>query len=116
MTYANTMDSGNPPITLPPGSHTIEMDMDVVLLPREYTFAVGIHHSTGSTVELIERALDFSVLRVAENGDDNYRWPTVWGYVRPSTRWYSPGLFVKPLTTGITVAQDFVVGGNNGTC
>src|SRR5262249_62255 len=53
VTYANTMDSGNPPITLPPGSHTIEMDMDVVLLPREYTFAVGIHHSTGSTVELI---------------------------------------------------------------
>ena len=50
VTYVNTMDNGNPPITLPLGLHTIEMEMDVVLLPREYTFAVGIpsvyrHHS-----------------------------------------------------------------------
>ena len=113
--YASTIDGGNPPIRIPPRLHTIEMDMDVVLLPREYTFAVGIHHSTGTTIELIERALDFTVLRVAQNGGDSYRWPTVWGYVRPSSRWYARELFPNALTTGVRGAQDQIVGGNNGT-
>jgi lipopolysaccharide transport system ATP-binding protein len=97
VTHTSNIDGGEPPIRLPKGRHTVTLDFDVALLPRQYTFLLGIHHFNGTTVDWIERALDFTVLRVAENGGDNYRWPSVRGYVRPVTRWNAPELFPTEL-------------------
>jgi homopolymeric O-antigen transport system ATP-binding protein len=90
VTYSSTIDGGNPPIRLLSGRHTVTLELDVVLLPRQYTFVVGINHFNGTTIDWIERALDFTVLNVTENSSDYYRWREVRGYVRPLAHWYIP--------------------------
>jgi lipopolysaccharide transport system ATP-binding protein len=87
VTNSTSTDEGNPPVRLPQGSHTIKLELNATLLPNQYSLLVALHHSSGLTVEWIERALDFTVQRVAASGLDSYRWPSVRGYVRPPARW-----------------------------
>jgi len=85
VTNSTSIDGGNPPVLLRRGIHEVTLDIDTVLMPRRYSFLIGLHHFNGTTIDWIERALSFSVLNVAENGGDNYRW--IRGYVRPAARW-----------------------------
>jgi len=87
VTNSTSTDGGNPPVRLRQGSHTIKLELNTTLLPNQYSLLVALHHSSGLTVEWIERALDFTVQRVAASGLDSYRWPSVRGYVRPPARW-----------------------------
>ncbi|MBA3514345.1 MAG: ABC transporter ATP-binding protein [Pyrinomonadaceae bacterium] len=113
VTFTSSLDGGNPPVRLPKGRHTITLEIDVVLMPRQYTFLVALGHLDGTTIDWIERVLDFTVLRVAQSGDDSYRWTSVRGYVRPRARWHAPGLFPTALVTNAeTIPEDVTVGGN----
>jgi lipopolysaccharide transport system ATP-binding protein len=87
VTYSTTLDGGQGPRFLAKGRHEIEVDLYVALLPREYTIDVGIHHHNGATADFVQRTLDFTVLRVAEDGDDHYPWPQTRGFVRPLAVW-----------------------------
>jgi lipopolysaccharide transport system ATP-binding protein len=87
VTYSSNIDGGASPGVFAKGSHTVHVDIDVTLLPRKYSFIVAIHHFNGTTIDWIERALDFTVLNVSANGGDYYRWTPVRGYVRPPARW-----------------------------
>ena len=87
VTNSSNIDGGKPPFRLGPGKHVISLELHTVLMPRQYTFLVGLSHFNGLTVEWIDNSLEFSVQRVAETGSDNYRWSSVRGYVRPETRW-----------------------------
>lgn len=113
VTFTSNIDEGGSPVRLTPGRHTITLELDVVLMPRQYTFVVAIGHLDGTTIDWIERVLDFTVLRVAQSGDDSYRWTSVRGYVRPRARWHGPGLFQATLAmdAGAT-PEDVTVGGN----
>ncbi len=98
--------------TLSPGRHVITFECGPDLLPRLYSFTIGLSHSNGVTIEWVERALDFDVLRVAETGDDSYRWTTVRGYVRPPARWSGPNkVETTESETSKDGVQDVVVGG-----
>jgi hypothetical protein len=87
VTYSTTMDDGRGPAFLKKGRHEVSADFDVVLLPRDYTIDLGVHHHDGRTADFVQRTLDFSVLRVAETGEEHFRWPITRGYVRPSATW-----------------------------
>jgi lipopolysaccharide transport system ATP-binding protein len=88
VSYSTNTDGGVEPVTLGVGRHEIWAELDVTLLPREYTIDAGIHHHrSGKTADLVQRTLDFTVLRVAESGDDHYRWPKTRGLVRAGARW-----------------------------
>jgi lipopolysaccharide transport system ATP-binding protein len=87
VTYSTTLDGGRGPLFLAEGRHEIMADFDVALLPREYTIDVGIHHHNGTTADFVQRTLDFSVLRVAEGGDDHYLWGQSRGFVRAPAAW-----------------------------
>jgi lipopolysaccharide transport system ATP-binding protein len=113
VTFTSNIDGGGSPVRLTPGRHTITLELDVVLMPRQYTFVVALGHLEGTTVDWIERVLDFTVLRVAQSGDDSYRWTSVRGYVRPRARWHGPGLFPATLAmNGSATPEDVTVGGN----
>ncbi len=88
VTSSISVDGGKPPLFLAKGMHTVSLEIDMVLLPRRYSFLIGIHHYNGTTIDWIERALSFAVLNVAENGSDNYRWSEVRGYIRPTSLWH----------------------------
>jgi len=113
VTNSNSIDDGQLPLHLTSGPQTITLEMEPGLLPRQYTFLIGLHHSSGLTIEWIERALDFTVLRVAQTGTDSYRWPAVRGYVRPAARWFRPdSVGSTDLRSAVgDVPEDLAVGG-----
>jgi lipopolysaccharide transport system ATP-binding protein len=86
VTYATTAD-GREPGPIGRGRHEISAAFETVLLPRDYTLTVGLHHSTGATADFVERVGRFTVLRVAESGTDHYPWPRARGYVRAAGQW-----------------------------
>jgi lipopolysaccharide transport system ATP-binding protein len=89
VTYSSNIDGGRPPAYFPRGRYSVTVDMDVVLLPRQYTIDLGIHHRDGRTIDWVDRTLDFTVLNVPETGSDYYPWPAhVRGFVRPAARWH----------------------------
>jgi lipopolysaccharide transport system ATP-binding protein len=85
--YATTMDGGKGSRFLARGRHEVSAVFEGVLLPREYTIDLGVHHHDGTTADLVQRTLDFTVLRVAESGDDHYRWGRTRGFVRGRAEW-----------------------------
>jgi lipopolysaccharide transport system ATP-binding protein len=86
---ATPTDWGQGPVHLRPGRYTIEADFDPVLLPHEYSIDLGIHHcTTGRSVDFVQRTRDFTVLRVAEQAAESFRWHPVRGYVRLPGRWH----------------------------
>ena len=112
VTNSTSIDGGNPPLHLPLGKHTINLELDATLLPRQYSLLVALHHSSGLTVEWIERALDFTVQRVAESGLDSYRWPSIRGYIRPPARWAVASKEGSPeAQTHLGETEDLVFGG-----
>ena len=87
VTHSNSLDEGKPPIHLREGRHIINVDMNITLLPRVYSLLLGIHHLNGTTIDWIERALDFTIVNVGHNSSDHYQWESVRGYVRPIAHW-----------------------------
>jgi lipopolysaccharide transport system ATP-binding protein len=87
VTYATTLDGGKGPRRLAKGRHEGSAGFDVVLLPRDYTIDLGVHHHDGTTADFVQRCLDFTVIRVAEDGGDHYRWERTRGLVRAGASW-----------------------------
>jgi lipopolysaccharide transport system ATP-binding protein len=89
VTYSSNLDGGRLPVRFLQGRYSVAVDMDVILLPRQYTIDLGIHHRDGRTIDWVERTLDFTVLNVPDSGSDYYPWPShVRGFVRPVTVWH----------------------------
>lgn len=97
VTYSTSMDGGRKPLRLSPGILDVTAEFCVTLLPREYTIDVGIHHSSGTTADYVQRTYDFSVLPVAQTGEDHYRWKRTRGYVRADATWELGELRPTPL-------------------
>jgi hypothetical protein len=97
VTYSTTLDCGREPTFIAKGRHAVTAAFDTVLLPLEYTIGVGVHYYNGMTADFVQRALNFTILRVAENGEDHYLWPRTRGLVRARARWSSRGCDVQPL-------------------
>jgi lipopolysaccharide transport system ATP-binding protein len=88
VTYATTADGGSGARRLMPGRHELTATFEgLTLLPRQYTIDLGVHHQNGATADYVQRVCDFTVLRVAEEGDDHYPWPRTRGLVRVPVRW-----------------------------
>jgi hypothetical protein len=89
VTYSTTMRGDSRAAVLRRGRYAMAADLDVVLLPREYTIDVGVHHGDGTTSDMVQRALDFTVLRVAESGSEHYPWPQTRGLVHAPASWHT---------------------------
>jgi len=90
VTYLSNIDGARQPTNFPRGRYSVAVDMDVVLLPRQYTIDLGIHHRSGRTIDWVDRTLDFTVLNVPETGSDYYPWSDARGFVRPAAHWHGP--------------------------
>jgi homopolymeric O-antigen transport system ATP-binding protein len=88
VTYATTMEGGRGGRRLGPGRHELTATFEgVTLLPRQYTIDLGVHHQNGATADYVQRVYDFSILRVAADGDDHYPWSRTRGLIRVPARW-----------------------------
>jgi lipopolysaccharide transport system ATP-binding protein len=87
VSYSTTLDGEGKRYYIPKGRREVTAEFDIVLLPRDYTIDLGLHYNDGTTVDLVQRTLDFNVLRVPESGNDYYRWNRVRGHVRAQAHW-----------------------------
>lgn len=87
VTYSTTMDRGQDSMMIGRGQHIVTAEFDVALLPRQYTIDLGIHTHNGTTADMVQRTLDFSVLRVAEGASGHYPWPRTRGLLSAGARW-----------------------------
>jgi lipopolysaccharide transport system ATP-binding protein len=83
-------DDGHTPFRLEPGTHTIEVDLEMTLLPGDYTITVGIHERDFRTYDYVEGVLGFAGLNVPEGETPEYPWPITRGMVRVPSRWSMP--------------------------
>ena len=84
------VDGNREPWAFEAGIHRVVTDIDMVLLPRRYSLDIAIIRSGGNEIDYVQQVLDFNSLPVSRGGDDNHRWQTVHGYVRPQSRWRQP--------------------------
>lgn len=77
------------PCRLPAGKHRVEAEFHLALLPRSYIIGTNIYRQNGDSIDFVERAFDFDVLRSSESEFGDYRWLKVRGYIRPVARWTS---------------------------
>jgi len=84
---ALSSDDGTPLLSLEPGTHLIRADLELTLLPGDYTIDVGIHPPSHS-FDFVERALSFEVINVPYEDTLPYPWPTTRGVVRPLSQWF----------------------------
>jgi lipopolysaccharide transport system ATP-binding protein len=99
VTYSTTMDGGKGPMLLKRGRHEVSAEFNAFLLPRDYTIDLGVHHHNGASADFVQRTLDFTVLRVAENGADHYPWPRTRGFARIEACWNLNSNLPGPLET-----------------
>lgn len=87
-TLANT-DAGGKHLVLEPGVQSVDVQIDMALLPGTgYAIDLAVHRSaSGFVVDSAERILSFAVINVARNSSDHYPWDQVRGYVRPQALW-----------------------------
>ncbi len=71
------------------GWHEIRLRIDETFFPGHYSLLVGLHKDDGTTVDFVERALDFEVLNTGKGEPNHYRW-SVRGYLRPQQEWQGP--------------------------
>jgi lipopolysaccharide transport system ATP-binding protein len=90
VTNSSTMDNSGSGVVLQKGCHQIEATFDFNLLPGRYCVGIGIFRYTGTNTDWMERALDFEVRKITQDGSDCYRWNNVRGFVRPEVRWSLP--------------------------
>jgi lipopolysaccharide transport system ATP-binding protein len=83
----HSTDDGSTLLDFDPGVHELVVDVDAVLLPRDYVVDVGISFSSGVTLDWVERAISFTVINVVDGETAPYRPAQVRGFVRPPTRW-----------------------------
>jgi len=81
-------DGGQAPLPLKAGLETVTVDLDVELLPRQYSIDLAVHHADGRTIDLVQRTLDFTVMKVAQNSANSFRWTRARGYITPPAEWH----------------------------
>ena len=87
VTSSYSLDGGRPPVELFPGWYRVLVELDLTLLPRHYALDVAVCYSGGADIDVVNSALKFEALGLAQAGDDHYRWETVHGFIRVEGRW-----------------------------
>jgi lipopolysaccharide transport system ATP-binding protein len=70
------------------GKHLVEVDINIKLLPNNYSISALIaFHSNGTPVDWVETVCSFSVSAVGTQTGADYPWGVVHGFVEPDSNW-----------------------------
>ncbi len=78
-------DDGEP-LRLEPGTHRLSAELDMTLLPGDYSVVVGMH-GVSHTFDYVERVFGFTSVNVPHGDAAPYPWPETRGVVRVPSRW-----------------------------
>lgn len=99
VTQSLSCDGGTPPFFMGRGRHEIRLRIDDIVFPGCYSLLAGVHKMDGTTIDFVERSLDFEVLNTAKGELNHYAW-SVRGYLRPAQQWQEPFLIDQSDTRG----------------
>jgi ABC-type polysaccharide/polyol phosphate transport system ATPase subunit len=89
ITQSLSSDDNHGLIPMKPGIYEIQVEINDVIFPGRYSLLSGIHKRDGTTVEFIERAIEFEILNTGKGEVNHYAW-SVRGTLRPSGTWTGP--------------------------
>lgn len=69
------------------GSNAIECKINNQLQPGNYTITIGVHDTSGMTLDFVEDILDFSVLNIGEGDNAGFTYDFKLGYVHFDSQW-----------------------------
>ena len=78
-------DEGEP-LRLEPGTHRLNAELEMTLLPGDYSVVVGVH-GVSHTYDYVERVFGFTSVNVPHGDAAPYPWPETRGVVRVPSRW-----------------------------
>jgi lipopolysaccharide transport system ATP-binding protein len=88
---AHSTDRVRPRLTLAPGAHRVDVQIDAALMPGEYAVDFAVHDGSvigrEKTLDAVARVGRFHVVNGAVDGDE-YPWFNVRGHWRPETTWF----------------------------
>jgi lipopolysaccharide transport system ATP-binding protein len=84
---AQSLGADRPAQPLGVGPFDATVSMAVTLVPGQYAIDVALTNLSGYIVDQVDRALRFTVLNAADEGIDEYPWPTLSGHVRAESEW-----------------------------
>ena len=73
-------------LDLDTGDYEIHISLELTLFPGSYSVLLGAHQLDGTTVDWVERCLDFEVLNAAADSTEHHPWAAR-GFFRPCERW-----------------------------
>ena len=95
VTQSCSNDGSGVPAVMEAGWHEIRLRIDETFFPGRYSLLAGLHKEDGTTIDFVERALDFEVLNTGKGEPNHYRWG-VRGYLRPQQQWQAPSRLRNP--------------------
>lgn len=84
--YMNTIN-GVDPFLIQAGERVVQANLVNDLAPGNYSISAGIHYSNGLTIDLVEDAYSFTVLKASNREDGHYPYEWSHGYVHPKAEW-----------------------------
>lgn len=63
------------------GNYKLNLKIAEFLLPGSYSIYLGLGRTNGKTIEWIERAYDFHVIKTSYAADEHYRWDESHGFI-----------------------------------
>lgn len=75
-----------PGLELNVGDYEIRVILDINLFPGSYSVLLGAHRINGTTIDWLERCLDFEVLNSPFESPNHHPWATR-GFMRPDEDW-----------------------------
>ena len=75
------------PSTIDVGTVIVHARINARLLPGSYRVGAHVLRGDGTTIDLLDEGLGFTVDRAGKEDGDYYRWDRVTGFVRPETTW-----------------------------
>ena len=76
-----------PPMSLDPGTHEIRADLDLTVLPGEYSITVALNEVGRFNIDHVERVLSFAAINVGHRGSPVHPWQQVRPAARPRSSW-----------------------------
>ena len=70
-----------------PGENKIKVSIQNSLQPGNYSLTIGVHETSGRTLDFVEEILNFRVLNIGEGDSAGFTYDFKLGYVRFNSKW-----------------------------
>ena len=87
LSHSINVFDGSKPYVLEVGMHQFETIINNPMQPGFYSLSCGVHHMDGRTIDYLENFYDFTILKIAEGTNEDYKFNWQQGYIQIPSKW-----------------------------